>query len=78
VKPRPDILLPHLRAWRAHRLMSQVELARRSRVHFNTISNAERGRPVRLVSVARLAKALDIDRRTLVYDAPQNGGIPTV
>ena len=62
--------VPYLRAWREYRLLSQGELAQRGRVHRDTIVAAEHGRPIRLTTLGRLAKVLDVDRRDLVYQQP--------
>lgn len=49
-----------LRYWRQQRLLTQKELAERSRVSELTISNIERGTPPRFSTVRKLAEKLGI------------------
>jgi DNA-binding XRE family transcriptional regulator len=67
---RHGVYLPYLRQWRFSQFLSQEELAKRAGIHANTVSAAERGRPVQLSKVGRLAKVLGIDRQTLVSTPP--------
>ena len=71
VNLRSGVPVPYLRAWRIKRLMTQEELAARAGVSHNTISAAEHGRRVRLSSVARLARAMRIERADLVERPPE-------
>jgi transcriptional regulator with XRE-family HTH domain len=67
---RRGLVVPHLRAWRLARVLTQGELATRSGVSVGTISAAEHGSPVQIPNIARLAKALGIERVTLVNTPP--------
>ena len=52
-----------LKAWRLHRLLTQAELAERSGVSVRAISQLESlDRPPRILTVAKLAQALAIER----------------
>jgi transcriptional regulator with XRE-family HTH domain len=68
---RRGLTLPYLRAWRLARVLTQGELAERAGVSLGTVSNAEHGQPVQIPNIARLAKALGIDRVTLVNQSPE-------
>lgn len=70
---RYGVALPHLRAWRRYRVLSQAELARRSRVSRNTISAAEAGASIRIPNAARLARVLRVSREMLARVAPPAG-----
>jgi transcriptional regulator with XRE-family HTH domain len=65
------VTLPHLRAWRLSRLLSQAELARRARLTPETISRAENGRRITVVTARRLARALKIEREALLSPPSQ-------
>jgi transcriptional regulator with XRE-family HTH domain len=65
------IAIPHLRAWRIARLMTQDRLAELSSVSHDAISRAENGGQVALATVHKLAGALGIDAQTLVNRAPK-------
>jgi transcriptional regulator with XRE-family HTH domain len=65
------ITLPHLRAWRLSRLLSQAELARRAHLTPETISHAETGRQVSVITAGRLARALRIEREALLQPPTQ-------
>jgi DNA-binding XRE family transcriptional regulator len=67
---RRGVAVPYLGAWRAYRLMSQAELARRAHISRETVRAAEAGQPIRLVNVVRLARALGTDRERLVREQP--------
>jgi DNA-binding XRE family transcriptional regulator len=63
--------LPHLREWRAYRLLTVRELAHASGVAYPTINVLENGkRAANLTTVGKLAAALGVTRRQLVDDAP--------
>jgi transcriptional regulator with XRE-family HTH domain len=68
---RRGIAVPYLRKWRDARALTQKELARRARVAVSTVQNAEAGRRIHATKVARLAKALQVDRTTLLLHTPQ-------
>lgn len=55
-----DVFLPHLRAWRADRGMTQEELAKQADVARGTILRAENGSALTILSAAKLAKALGV------------------
>ena len=57
VRGRP---LPHLRAWRIRRALSQGELADATGVARGTIARAERGGTVSFPNIRQLAAALNI------------------
>lgn len=63
---RHGVLAPGLHAARLRAGLTQREVARRARIHFNTVSRAERGLPIHLAHVARLAGALRVSRETLL------------
>ena len=68
--------LPHLREWRAQRVLTQRELAERSGVDRIAILRLETGKTQAIpATVAKLAKALGISREQLVREAPP--GEPT-
>jgi len=52
--------LPHLRAWRARRALTQNELAERAGVARNTVARTERGEVARFPTVRKFAEALGI------------------
>jgi transcriptional regulator with XRE-family HTH domain len=66
------LAVPYLRAWRIARVLTQGELAAKSGVSVGTISAAEHGAPIQIPNIARLAKALGIDRVTLVAMPPES------
>jgi DNA-binding XRE family transcriptional regulator len=68
---RRGLAVPYLRAWREARILTQDELAVKSGVSAATISAAERGRAIQIPKIGRLAKALGIDRVTLVTVSPK-------
>jgi len=63
---RYGVHVPHLRAVRTSRLLSQARLAHQAHVDRGTVINAEKGLPIKPMSMGRLAKALKVDWRTLV------------
>ena len=60
-----DIHVPYLRAWRADKGLTQVELAAKADVARNTVLRAEAGEPVNVRTLAKLARALGITVREL-------------
>jgi DNA-binding XRE family transcriptional regulator len=68
---RRGLTVPHLRAWRESRILTQDELAEKSGVSAATISSAERGHAIQIPKIGRLAKALGVDRVTLVNEPPE-------
>jgi transcriptional regulator with XRE-family HTH domain len=70
---RPDIrgvTVPHLRAWRNLRALTQAELAEKSNVSRATISSAEGGARIWVSHVRSLADALDVTPEDLQRQAP--------
>lgn len=65
------VKLPHLRAWRRDRGLTQGELAAAAKIAPSTIMRAERGDAVRLPNARRLAAALGIEYRQLVKESPE-------
>ncbi len=70
---RNGVVLPALKAWRLHRVLSQDELASRARVARATLQRAENGLPVKVTTAARLARALRVERETLLRQMPPEG-----
>ena len=62
--------LPHLQAWRLWKGLKQEELAQLAEVTQSTISKIENGGEARLGTVAKLAKALGIEREQLLHEEP--------
>jgi DNA-binding XRE family transcriptional regulator len=67
---RYGVETPYLRLWREYRLLDKQELASRAHVTRNTIIAGEQGKPLRLTTVGKLAKALSVTRQQLVYEQP--------
>lgn len=66
---RPKLI--HLRAWRQYRLMGQFDLSVQTGINISVISHLERqDHTPQWRTIDRLAKALDITRQQLVYEAP--------
>jgi transcriptional regulator with XRE-family HTH domain len=59
-------VLTKLRQTRERRGLSQRDLSERSGVTQPTISNLEKGRPARFVTMRKLAEALDVEPGELV------------
>jgi DNA-binding XRE family transcriptional regulator len=65
------VFLPHLRAWRMYSLMSMVELSEAAKVSRDTLIQLELQRNrANFSTVGKLADALHITRRQLVYEQP--------
>jgi transcriptional regulator with XRE-family HTH domain len=56
----PVVLVPRLRELRLWAAMSQEDLADRAGVNRATVARAEQGKPIRLSSVRKLARALRV------------------
>ena len=68
IRGRP---LPHLRAWRMHKLLAQGELAEVSGLARATITRAEQGNMiVSFANIRKLAAALGISADDLLRRAP--------
>lgn len=65
------IVLPHLRAWRMERLLTQQQLADACGIGVTTVIRAEKGLPVNGLTAVRLAKALKISRHQLFEMEPE-------
>lgn len=69
---RTRVYLPYLKAWRLSKLMTQDELAEKSRVAASTIIKLERqDNAANLKTVAKLADGLGVTRHQLVYEKPK-------
>ena len=64
------ILLPHLRAWRESRALTQIELADKAGLSNVTISAAETGNRIRVRTARKIAEALGITPQDLIYNLP--------
>ncbi len=67
---RFGVVVPHLRAWRQSQFLTQAEVAERVGVTRDTILAAEHGRPLRISTIAKLAKLFGVDRHVLVHSKP--------
>lgn len=64
--------LPHLKAWRMHKLMGQAELARAAGVTKGTMARAERGdEVVSFANIRKIAEALGISTDELLSKEPE-------
>ena len=77
------LVLPYLRAWRFHRMLSQMDLAERSGVSKPTIARAEAGERISFANIHKLATGLGITAERLRYEEPPKttpvspGGAPS-
>lgn len=69
-RDRSTLALPHLKAWRVRKLMTQDQLAAASGVAKSTIVRIEGGYPATLSTIRKLAQALSIDGEDLIYREP--------
>lgn len=70
---RPHIIgapLPHLSAWRRHRLLSQQQLAIMAGLAPRCVRRIEAGSNARFDTIQSLAKALKLSPATLTRSAP--------
>lgn len=65
-----DITAPYLRSWRADKGLTQQELADKADVTRGTILRAESGKPVNVVTLAKLARALGTTPHDLRFTDP--------
>lgn len=65
------VQVPHLKAWRLARLMTQNELAAKSGVSRGTVINAENGAVINTSNVKKLAAALGIGAQRLLNEEPK-------
>lgn len=63
-------ILPHVRAWRERRWLTQERLKARSGLTLATIQRVERGEPVSSTTAHKLAEALGVTPDQLAYEAP--------
>jgi transcriptional regulator with XRE-family HTH domain len=69
VRGRP---LPHLKAWRIHKLLTQADLIAKSGVARATLVRAERGdEVVSFANIRKLAEALEISTDDLLQSDPE-------
>jgi transcriptional regulator with XRE-family HTH domain len=66
-----SVVLTYARQWRAHRLLTQEQLAEKAGVTVWTVSRAELGKPVSVLTAERIARALGI--RTRDFQKEPNG-----
>ena len=66
-----DMGLNSVRAFREYRELSQAELARRAGVRQATVSDVEGGKFGTVVTMVRIARALDVDLELLVPESPE-------
>lgn len=79
ISRRPyGIELPHLRAWRYYRTMSQRELADAAHTTAPTISQIELGKTTSFSTVRKLAEGLQITVDNLRYELPPHEQPATV
>jgi transcriptional regulator with XRE-family HTH domain len=65
-------LLPYLRAWRIHRLLTIRGLAEKAGVGFTTVARVERGFAASAITAVRLARALEVTVRQLKEEEPED------
>ncbi len=64
------VSVPHLRAWRIVRTISQTELAERAHVSRGTITRAEKGQTVSFPNVRAFAEVLGVTVAELQHAPP--------
>jgi transcriptional regulator with XRE-family HTH domain len=60
-----SVTLPYLRQWRARALLTQKQLAEAAKLNPWTVTRAERGAPISILSAERIARALGMTIRQL-------------
>ena len=65
------VRLPALRYWRQQRALLQTELAERASVGIMSVSRAERGQPLQLATVRKIAEALGVTPADLQRQPPE-------
>jgi DNA-binding XRE family transcriptional regulator len=68
--PTGLIRLPYVRAWRAHALRQQQDVAHAAHVSKATMIRAEAGKPVTVLTAARIALELGVSVRQLQEEEP--------
>lgn len=66
------VKIPKLKAWRNWKGLGQEELGKLAGVATATISRLEKGGVARPSTIAKLAKALNIDREKLLHSEPES------
>jgi transcriptional regulator with XRE-family HTH domain len=65
-----DEKLEYLRAWRAYKGLTQVQLAKAAGIAVGTVRRVEGGESANILTVAKLAKALGVSARQLREEDP--------
>jgi DNA-binding XRE family transcriptional regulator len=60
-----SVVLPYLRQWRAKHLLTQVQLAERAKLNPWTVTRAEGGAPISILSAERIARSLGMTIKQL-------------
>lgn len=66
------VTVPSLRQWRIARMLRQTELAERAGVGLMSVHRGERGLPLQLLTVRKLAKALRVSPQALQQQASED------
>lgn len=67
---RNSVILTYLRQWRAKALLTQVQLAEQAGLNAWTVTRAEAGQPVTLLTAERIARALGVPVKDLMLKEP--------
>jgi DNA-binding XRE family transcriptional regulator len=67
---RNTVVLATLRQWRARALLTQAQLADKAGVNLWTVTRAEAGQAVNVLTAERLARALDVSSKDLISKEP--------
>lgn len=65
------VAVPHLRAWRILRALSQTELAEKAKVVRGTVARAERGEAVSFANIRAFAEVLRVTPEQLQNEEPK-------
>ena len=65
------MLIPNLRSWRLYVGLGQRELGEVAGVSAFTIRNIENGSPAKFPTIGKLANALGVSRKELLYSSPE-------
>lgn len=70
---RDRAAIPYLKAWRLYRVMSAKDLAVKAKMTEQTIYRLERpGQLANILTVRKLARALEISYEQLLHEEPEN------
>jgi transcriptional regulator with XRE-family HTH domain len=69
--PKEGVPVPNLRFWRVHALLTQQQLAEKAGVGIATVIRLEGGEGANLLTVQRIANALNIPLRKLLNELPE-------